>query len=237
MITNFLEPESGPNSGGQKILVARTQKLASGEVVHESRVPWTNQTTDWPANSEGYLEVSRDKGDAWLLKLNAFSGGDRELARVESTCPPETSFVSEQELLVRTCDPNSGWNLGALLTSGGSLWETRIAMNAMMPLLVIAPNSTRVARETLLLKRSAGKYKRMVGVHDLQGQTVKVIDAANGKMVLESPVTPIFDGGGNVAISPSGGRVAILNAGAIQVFQLPAPAAHLTERLALQPGA
>jgi len=40
---------------------------------------------------------------------------------------------------------------------------------------------------------------------------------------LESPLTPILDGGGNVAISPSGQRVAILNAGAIQVFQLPAP--------------
>ena len=32
-----------------------------------------------------------------------------------------------------------------------------------------------------------------------------------------------LDAGGNVAISPSGQRVAILNRGAIQVFQLPAP--------------
>lgn len=98
-------------------------------------------------------------------------------------------------------------------------------MNAMMPLLVMAPKSTRVARETLLLKRSAGKYKRMVGMRDLQGQIVKVFDAGNGKMVLESPLTPVFDGGGNVAISPSGQRVAILNAGAIQVFQPPAASA------------
>jgi len=223
MITNYLEPAGGQNSGEQKTLVARTQKIGSGEVLHESRVQWTNQTTDWPANSEGYLESSQDKGDAWLLKLNAYSGGSREVTSIDSTCPPETSFVSEQELLVRTCNPNSGWNLGAMLTHGDWLWQTRIAMNSMMPVLVIAPNSTRVARETLLLRRSAGRYKRMVGAHDLQGQIVKVIDAANGKMVLESPLTPIFDGGGNVAISPSGRRVAILNAGAIQVFQLPAP--------------
>ncbi|MGB8030550.1 MAG: hypothetical protein WCF30_12915 [Terracidiphilus sp.] len=244
MITNFLEPanasqkpgESGPlvtepptattdgqKSDEQNVLVARTQKLESGEVMHESRVPWTNQTNDWPMNSEGYLERSQDKGDEWLLKLNSFSGGDRVLAHIDSTCPPDYNFVSESELLVTTCNPNSGWNLGAMLTRGGSLWESRTAMNAMMPLLVIAPNSTRVARETLLLKRSAGKYKRMVGVRDLQGQMVKVFDAASGKMVLESPLTPILDGGGNVAISPSGERVAILNAGAIQVFQLPAP--------------
>ena len=31
----------------------------------------------------------------------------------------------------------------------------------------------------------------------------------------------ILDAGGNVAISPSGRRVALLNAGAIQVFDLP----------------
>jgi hypothetical protein len=174
-------------------------------------------------NSEGYLEKSQDKAGGWLLTLDSFSGGGRVLTRIDSTCPPDYNFVSEQELLVTTCNPNSGWNLGAMLTRGGSLWESRIAMNAMMPLLVVAPNSTRVARETLLLKRSADKYKRMVGVRDLQGQIVKVFDAANGKMVLESPLTPIFDGGGNVAISPSGQRVALVNAGAIQVFLLPAP--------------
>ena len=116
MIANFLEPasalqnagERGPlvtepstaTADGQKpgepeVLVARTEKLGSGEVVHESRVPWTNQTTDWPVNSEGYLEKSQDKDGEWVLTLNAFSGGDRALARIQSTCPPETNFVSE----------------------------------------------------------------------------------------------------------------------------------------------
>lgn len=246
MVTNFLEPanssekpgEQGPpvtepaaattdtrNSDGEDALVTRTQKIESGEVIHVSQAPWTNQSADWPINSEGYLEKSQDKGDTWLLRLNDFSGRGREVARIGSTCSPDFNFLSETELLVETCDPISGWQLGAMLTHGGSLWESRTAMNAMMPLLVTAPKSTLVARETLLLKRSAGKYKRMVGVRDFQGQIVKVFDAANGKVVLESPLTPVFDGGGNVAISPSGQRVAILNAGAIQVFLLPAAGA------------
>jgi hypothetical protein len=42
-------------------------------------------------------------------------------------------------------------------------------------------------------------------------------------MALEAPASPALDSGGNVAISPSGKRVAVLNAGAIQVFELPAP--------------
>ncbi len=244
MITNFLEPatasqkpgESGPpvtepptaaadgqKPGEQSVLVARTQKQASGEVMLVSRVPWTFQTSDWPMNSEGYLEKSQDGANQWLLKLNYFSGGNRVLARIESTCPPKYNFISESELLLTKCDPYSGWKLGAMLTRGDSLWEVRTAMNAILPLLVIAPNGSRIARETLLLKRSADRYKRMIGARDFEGQMVKVLDAANGKMVLEAPLTPILDGGGNVAISPSGQRVAILNAGAIQVFQLPAP--------------
>jgi hypothetical protein len=250
MIANSLEPatrsepatqsqkpdDSGPlvtepaaaNSDEQKpdeqnVLVARTQKLATGEAMLVSNVPWTGQTSDWPMNSEGYLEDSQESANQWLLKLSDFSGGDRVLSRIESTCPPQYSFISERELLLTMCDPDSGWNLKALSTLGDSLWEARTAMNAMWPLLVTAPDGSRVVRETLLLKRSVDKYKRMVGAQDLQGQIVKVFDAANGKMVLESPLTPILDGGGNVAISPSGQRVAILNAGAIQVFQLPAP--------------
>jgi hypothetical protein len=82
-----------------------------------------------------------------------------------------------------------------------------------------------VARVTLVLKRTIDHYqKQLVGIDDLQGQMVRVFDAADGKTVLEAPLTPLFDAGGNVAISPSGKRVAIVSGGSIQVFQLPAPA-------------
>jgi len=53
---------------------------------------------------------------------------------------------------------------------------------------------------------------------------VRVFDAANGREALAAPATPPLDAGGNVAISPSGRRVAVLNAGAIQIFDLPVPA-------------
>ncbi len=60
---------------------------------------------------------------------------------------------------------------------------------------------------------------------DIKGQLVRVLDGATGDVVFESPVSPVLDAGGNVAISPSGRRVAVINAGAIQVFDLPAPPA------------
>ena len=246
IVTNSLEPadeEQKPGNSGmpvadlataaagaskpgeQQVLVARTQKFASGEVLHVSRVPWTSQTSDWPMNSVGYLEDSQYQPNHWLLKLNNFGGGDKALGHVESKCPPKYNFISESELLVTTCDPYSGWKMAGMLTRGDLLWEARVATNAVWPLLVMAPNGSRLARETLLLSRSADRYKRMLDARDFEGQMVKVFDAVGGKMVLQAPLTPIFDGGGNVAFSPSGQRLAILNAGAIQIFQLPAPPA------------
>ena len=211
----------------QGVLVARTVKRASGNVIHVSRMPFTSQTSDWPMNSEGYLEKSKDSGIQWLLKFNSFAGGDRVMARVESACPPTYSFVSDSELLLTKCDPENGPMLQAISANGNLLWERRTASNAIWPLLVMAPNGSRLARQTMLLKRSVDRYKGLLDAKDFQGQIVTVFDAANGKILLEAPLTPILDGGGNVAISPSGQRVAILNAGAIQVFQLPAPASSL----------
>jgi hypothetical protein len=58
---------------------------------------------------------------------------------------------------------------------------------------------------------------------DVKAQWVEVYDASSGKMELSAPASPILDGGGNVAFSPSARRVAILDAGAIRVYELAAP--------------
>jgi hypothetical protein len=244
VITNSLEPVTAAQSSGpsappattqvsmaidgqkadpQKVLVARTLQRESGQVMHVSQIPWTRQTQDWPMNSKGYLERSQ-AGRQWLLKLNSFDGEPRVLARLDSSCPPTYSFISERNLFVTTCDPEAGgWKLAALTGNDERLWhvwEKKAAWNAIWPLLVMAPDGSAVARETLLLKRAVNKYKRPLGTKDIEGQMVTVYDAADGKVLLQAPLTPMLDAGGNVAISPSGRRVAILNAGAIQVFQL-----------------
>jgi hypothetical protein len=59
---------------------------------------------------------------------------------------------------------------------------------------------------------------------DVKGQDVQIIDAATGKMVLRAAAEPALDAGGNVAISPSGRRVAILMDNRLQIFELPLPA-------------
>ena len=92
---------------------------------------------------------------------------------------------------------------------------------AIWPLLVMAPDGSRLVRETLAVDRAISAYSPL-DTEDIKGQLVRVFDAATGKVALETRAMPPLDGGGNVAISPSGRRVAVLNGGAIEVFELPA---------------
>jgi DNA-binding beta-propeller fold protein YncE len=90
------------------------------------------------------------------------------------------------------------------------------------PLIVKSPDGSRLAQETLAVTHAITASSPLDS-EDVKGQLVRVFDAATGKVALEAPASPALDAGGNVAISPSGRRVAVLNAGAIQVFDLPAP--------------
>lgn len=217
--------EGGKQADKKSVLITRTVRRETGEVIRTAKAPWTSQSVDWPMNSQGYVERSHDKKSTyWLLKVVPYGGNKGwAVGEAESTCPPQYGFVTDTELLISRCDPQEGWRLKAGITAGPTLWETKIGSNTMLPLLMTARNGSRLARETLVLKRSAEKYTNGVRIEDVQGQMVRVIDAETGKVVMEAPVAPVYDGGGNVAISPSGRRIAILNGNAIQVYELPAP--------------
>jgi len=209
----------GQKPGGQPDLVVRILRRDSGQVMLVSRV---RSTVHLPINSDGYLESLRANGGQWLLNLNYFSGGSRVLGRVDSSCSPAIDFVSQQEVLVTACVPAGADKLVAMSTGGRRLWEYPTSAAAVWPLLVMAPDGSRLARETLAVIRPVNAYSPLER-EDVKGQLVRVFDAANGEVVLAAPASPALDAGGNVAISPSGRRVAVLNAGAIQVFELPAP--------------
>jgi hypothetical protein len=103
------------------------------------------------------------------------------------------------------------------------------------PLLVRSPDGSRLAWETLVLDPSISTASPTLGPEDVKGQLVEVLNAADGKVALDAPASPVLDAGGNVAFSPSGRRVAVLNGGKIQVFELP-PAPPLPNNAAPAPG-
>jgi hypothetical protein len=91
------------------------------------------------------------------------------------------------------------------------------------PLLVTGTSGSRIARESLSTTHSVNAFSPL-GTEDIKGQGVQVFDTATGKMVLRALASPVFDAGGNVAVSTSGRKVAIVMAEGIQVFDLGAPA-------------
>ena len=204
---------------GQPDMVLRILRRDSGQVMLVSHV---RSTVHLPINSDGYLESLRANGVQWLVNLKYFSGGSRILGRVDSTCSPTLDFISHQELLVNACGSSGGHKLVAMTTDSRRLWEDSPSIVPVWPLIVRSPDGSRLAWEMLIVDHPISASSPIYS-EEIKGQLVEVIDAANGKVALKAPASPALDAGGNVAISPSGRRVAVLNAGAIQIFELPAP--------------
>jgi hypothetical protein len=210
----------GEKPEGEPDQVLRILRRDSGDVMLVTRV---RTSIHLPINADGYLESLRGNGGEWLLNLNYFKGGSRVLGRVDSDCSPTFDFISEQEVLVNTCASASADRLVALSTDGRRMWEEETASKLIWPVLDMAPGGSRLALETLAVTHSVNIFEPL-GSDDIKGQLVRILDAANGNVVLATQASPVLDAGGNVALSPSGRRAAVLNAGAIQVFDLPVPA-------------
>lgn len=211
-----------PMDGEQGDTVMRATQWRSGKILGTQRI---SSAFNAPINSDGYVEAFPAGKYKWTLTLKSFGGGNRALTTVDSGCAPNSAFITDQELFLTSCTPEGGLRLAAVSTSGRMLWATEAPPEPVWPLLFVSPDGSRLAREALVLKDSVNLKKHPKFVKAVKGQIVRVMDAANGKIVFEAPLSPVLDGGGNVAFSPAGRRVAILDDGAIQVFDLPgAPA-------------
>jgi hypothetical protein len=202
-------------------LVVRIIKRDSGKVMLVSRA---RTLVHLPINSDGYIESLRANGEQWMLNLNYFTGGSTVLGRINSACSPNFEFVSQKELLVTACNSGGVHKLEAIGTDGRRLWEDNNSSQAIWPRLITAANGSRLARETLAVNHAVNGFDPL-DAEDIKGQLVRVMDAATGRTVLQIPASPALDAGGNVALSASGRRVAVLNAGAIEVYDLPVPPA------------
>jgi hypothetical protein len=175
-----------------------------------------------PINNEGYLESVHIAGARWLVNLNHFTGGSTLAGKLDSACSPGLEFIAPREVLASTCDAEGERSLVAMDGEGLHLWEETAPDTQVWPRMVMAPNGLRLARESLVVNHPVDASHPFAR-EDVKGQIVEVFDAANGQAVLTAPASPVLDAGGNVAISPTARRVAVLNAGTIQVFELPAP--------------
>jgi hypothetical protein len=210
-----------PPASNASDMVLRILRRKDGKVMLVSHV---RSAIHLPINGDGYLEALRGNGSNWSLNLDYFSGGSSIVGELESACMPMLDFISPGQVLATTCNSSGDPRLVALGLNGKRLWQNASLGSWVWPVLVTNAAGNRIGRESLMTGREMNTMAPLEP-EDIHGQDVQILDAATGKLVLRAAVSPVFDIGGNVAISPSGRRVAILMGGNLQIFELPDPPA------------
>jgi hypothetical protein len=175
-----------------------------------------------PLDGEGYYEAARGSGDKWVITYADFHGATIPILPVDSACSPSLEVIAHSAVLASGCNAQGGRNLVMMTRDKRRLWQASTSPTQVWPVLTESANGQRLARATLDVSHPIGPNYPLDNT-DIHGQLVQVYDSATGKQVLAVPATPILDGGGNFALSPSGKRFVVLNAGDLQVYDLDPP--------------
>jgi hypothetical protein len=186
----------------------------------------TNGRVHIPVDGNGYYESLPGSDNKWMISFEFFSGATAPLVWVDSTCDPALEAVAHEVVLASACTGNGARRLTAILRDRDKdharLWELNLPPTKIWPLIARSADGLRLARATLDVSHPVNAYNPLDD-SDIRGQSVQVYDLATGQLQLSVPASPILDAGGNFALSPSGKRLAVLNNGKIDVYDLAAP--------------
>ena len=182
---------------------------------------------DLPMISNGLLETLSARGDHWMLRYRPFEGESSMVTDVASSCRPSESPLNDKTAIVRTC-PERGDDLflQAISLDGKKLWTYRADDHYTWMTMAASQSGTRIAFSTLRVAHPVDAGDP-IDETELQAQRVEVFDVNTGQLELTRYATPILSAGQNYALSPDGGRFAVLREKAIEVYDLPpAPSAE-----------
>ena len=225
MNTSSVLPSSGKTSGAaarknQMENLLRVLRMQDGSVMLLQRME--SGLVHVPIDGDGYYDAVRGNGFNWVITYRSFSGSEEQVQQVDSTCSPALDTLAPGVVLVSACAEFGGRRLTVLTRGKQKLWDFPTPPTRVWPTLARNRDGTRLARATLDVMHPVGPMTPLDPT-DIHGQTVQVFDVATGKVALTGPTSPVLDGGGGFALSPSGKRFAVLNEGAIQVYELPSP--------------
>lgn len=221
MVANSYEPESDRTSDmPAQDWVIRILERATGRVLLVSRIAEAQRL---PINGEGYLDLRRGVGPNWTIGLHPYTGGTRVWGTLTSSCAPDLDFNTETMLVAAGCAVDGARLLMGVGPEGKLLWQDAEPETSIWPVRRRSANGARLLEQTLVVSHAVSASAPL-GQDDIKGQAVRIFDADSGAMVFEAAASPVFDAGGNAALSPSGTRLAVLAGGAIQIYELPIPA-------------
>ena len=181
-----------------------------------------------PLNANGYISTVReDKKNGWGMDYNTYTGKVYQLPMYDSTCQPSATMVSRGELLAFGCRGNDNQRyFAAFNLLGEEMWVKGLYDPAPMPVLGYAPGTGRFATNRLIVSTANPDENLAQLAHDHpSSQIVDVYQINSGRQLLHVSCTPVETASENFSLSPDGMGLAVVNNGAIEVYELPAPTA------------
>jgi hypothetical protein len=177
-----------------------------------------------PISGEGYLGVSTEKSNQFLLRFVPFQGEPVPLGQVASACTPSETFLNQKALIIESCDPKSPDVFLDVWTSDAKrLWSGRREGHLVRPRLAFSFSGTRFAAGFLRVSHPIDTADSL-NDEDVKEQVVQVFDTASGTPLLATTASPVLAAGQNFALSAEGDRLAVLRDGAIEIYKVPSQA-------------
>jgi hypothetical protein len=179
-----------------------------------------------PANIDGFFTQEQVKENLWDLRFHPYDKPQMPgevVAQTDSTCEPAEKVLNEQSVLILTCP--RGHNdrfVAAYSLNNRKLWDGRWQSNFTWPSFRVAQDGGSVAISWLAVNHPVSAHEP-INDEDVQNQVLSVLDSRTGSLRLALLVKPIVSAGGNFALSADGNRLAVLNLGRIEVYDMPPP--------------
>jgi hypothetical protein len=188
-----------------------------------------------PANIDGFFTQEQVKENLWNLRFHPYDNPKLPgeiVAQTDSTCAPAEKVLNQESVLILTCP--RGHNdrfVAAYSLNNRKLWDGRWQSNFTWPSFKMAQDGGSVAISWLAVDHPVSAQEP-INDEDVQNQVLSVLDSRTGSLRIALLIKPIVSAGGNFALSADGNRLAVLNHGTIEVYDLPAPAPPQTEQAA-----
>ncbi len=110
--------------------------------------------------------------------------------------------------------------LGGFNMRGEEMWQQNLFGDYVAPSLAFAPSSGRFVLSRVL-SRVPVNAGDSISSESISSQSITVFQAESGTQVLHAECSPVQRSGQNFALSPDGLSLAVIHAGAIEIYSLP----------------
>jgi hypothetical protein len=173
------------------------------------------------AIASGYLAIIDQGHRSWAFDFDYYSGKVKELSPFDSTCRPLPAFVNQSEFISFGCRNGLTMQvLGGFNMRGEEMWQQNLFGDYVAPSLAFATSSGRFVLSRVL-SRVPVNAGDAISSESVSSQSIMVYQAESGAQILHAECSPIQRSGQNFALSPDGLSLAVIHAGAIEIFGLP----------------